>query len=219
MSGGQRARVALARAVYSQARILMLDDPLSALDHQTAENIVRKCFAGPLLENRTTILVTHRTDLCLPFAKQIVMITDGRASVLDPVAALSDSSSTLRRNSSTDMTNEEAHKRQDEQEVVVPEKFLEDEHRAHGGVKFSVYWEYIKAGKLRYWAILTIVLALYRLIDIGETWFLKSWSEKYNEPTEMIASNPLDRLPSPEDNIRPWLLGFFILGLSISIVS
>jgi len=57
------------------------------------------------------------------------------------------------------------------------------------------------------------------LTDIGETWFLKSWSEKYKDTIQMMVPNPLDRLPSPEDDIRPWLIGFFVLGLSVSVVS
>ena len=63
LSGGQKARVALARAVYSTSRVLLLDDPLSALDHNTAELIVRKCLSGPLMSGRTIVLVTHRTAL------------------------------------------------------------------------------------------------------------------------------------------------------------
>jgi ABC-type bacteriocin/lantibiotic exporter with double-glycine peptidase domain len=64
LSGGQKARVALARAVYSQASVLLLDDPISALDQQTAETVIRRCLGGPLLAGRTIVLVTHRTDLC-----------------------------------------------------------------------------------------------------------------------------------------------------------
>ncbi|RXG41787.1 hypothetical protein VDGE_30539 [Verticillium dahliae] len=45
LSGGQRARTALARAVYNHSRVLLLDDPLAALDHQTAESIVRKLLS------------------------------------------------------------------------------------------------------------------------------------------------------------------------------
>ena len=41
LSGGQRTRIALARAVYSQADIYLLDDPLSSLDAQVAENVFR----------------------------------------------------------------------------------------------------------------------------------------------------------------------------------
>lgn len=63
LSGGQRARVALARAVYSKASILLLDDPLSALDFTTATRIVRKCFNGSLMKRRTVVLVTHRGEL------------------------------------------------------------------------------------------------------------------------------------------------------------
>lgn len=210
LSGGQKARVALARAVYSRANILLLDDPLSALDHQTAEIIVRKCLGGPLMESRTVILVTHRVELCWRLAAQMIEITDGRAHAVDRESAVPDDLSRVRSSDSTEVSNKDDSAKQDE--AVVPEKFMEDEKRAHGGVKASVYWEYIKAGKIKWWSVLIVVLALYRLVAVGETWFLKLWGEAYSRPSERTMSLAFDTLPSPEDNIRPWLLGFFILA-------
>jgi ABC-type multidrug transport system fused ATPase/permease subunit len=215
LSGGQRARVALARAVYSNSRILFLDDPLSALDHQTAEMIVRRCLSGRLMKDRTTILVTHRTELCLNVAHQIVQVSNGRARVLDPESI---SSNALHRVTSLDSTSEEEERKAAQQQLdAIPEKFMEDEHRAHGGVMATVYWEYIKAGKLKWWFILIVVLALYRFIEVGETWFLKQWGEAYGSPEKQVTSNPFDRLPSPETNIRPWLIGFFLIAAAQSI--
>lgn len=57
LSGGQKARVTLARAVYSQAHILILDDILAALDVHTAKWIVEKCLQGDLVRGRTVLLV------------------------------------------------------------------------------------------------------------------------------------------------------------------
>ncbi|KAE9403967.1 P-loop containing nucleoside triphosphate hydrolase protein [Gymnopus androsaceus JB14] len=59
LSGGQKARITLARAVYSSARIVLLDDPLSALDVHTAKWIVDKCLKGPLMKGRTVLLVAR----------------------------------------------------------------------------------------------------------------------------------------------------------------
>ena len=56
-SGGQKARVTLARAVYSDASILLLDDILAALDVHTSKFIVENCLTGDLLKGRTVILV------------------------------------------------------------------------------------------------------------------------------------------------------------------
>ncbi|KAL9629162.1 MAG: hypothetical protein Q9164_006996, partial [Protoblastenia rupestris] len=214
LSGGQRARVALARAVYSRANILLLDDPLSALDHQTAETIVRKCFRGPLMEGRTVIMVTHRVELCKNIAQQMIEMSDGRAQRLDGGEDLS-ALSHVRSVASTDKSeanNGEA------QETPVPDKFLEDEKRVHGGVKARVYWEYIKAGKLKYWGVMVIVLVVFRLVDVGEDWFLKEWGEAYDRPTASIASGPFENLPSPERHVRPWLWGFFAIAVSRSFV-
>jgi ABC-type multidrug transport system fused ATPase/permease subunit len=215
LSGGQKARVALARAVYSEAKILLLDDPLSALDHQTAEVIVKRCLGGRLLVDRTTILVTHRTELCHAFAKQIVGISEGRAHLMDAGVAMSSNLFQVRSSESSIGADQE---RNDEQQLAaIPEKFMEEEHRAHGGVQASVYWEYINAGKLRWWMILVCALALFRLIDIGETWFLKEWGEAYDEPEGRANSGLFDRLPSPEVNIRPWLIGFFLLATAQAV--
>ena len=212
LSGGQKARVALARALYSPARILYLDDPISALDHQTAETVVRKCLRGPLTEDRTIVLVTHRIALCKDLAKQLVEIREGTAHVLDQ-GALS-TSDLMRVSSSEPEDHSKEDQQEDVEELTEAENFMEDEKRAHGGVKAAVYWEYIKAGKLKWWAVLIVIVLLDRMVGVGETWFLKSWGEAYNRPQEHIASNPLDNLPSPDINVRPWLLGFFLLAIA-----
>ena len=216
LSGGQRARVALARTVYSQANILLLDDPLSALDQQTAEIVVRRCLGGSLLAGRIIVLVTHRTDLCHSLAEQIVEISEGRARILGPEASFSDS---LRLIRSSDSTTNTSNEREAEQQLAaVPDKFIEDEHRASGGVRARVYWTYIKAAKLRWWIALVCVLAVYRIIAFGQTWFLKQWGEAYDQPQELLISNPFENFPSPEVNVRPWLVGFFLITAARAIM-
>ncbi|GAA5856811.1 hypothetical protein JCM8547_008855 [Rhodosporidiobolus lusitaniae] len=77
LSGGQKARVALARAIYSRANTVFLDDPLSAVDSHTARHLF-KCLRGPLLEHRTVVLVTHHISLCLSAAEYVVRMSEGR---------------------------------------------------------------------------------------------------------------------------------------------
>ena len=57
LSGGQKARITFARAVYSQAQVLILDDILAALDVHTAKWVVEKCLQGDLVRGRTVLLV------------------------------------------------------------------------------------------------------------------------------------------------------------------
>lgn len=212
LSGGQKARVSLARAVYSQTKILLLDDPLAALDHQTADWIVRKCLKGPLLRDRTAVLVTHRVGLCLGVADQAFEISnDGSAKVLDPKTSPYLEAHKI---STPDPELQEEQDNEDIKAVTGPEKFMEEEHRAKGGVKLAVYWEYIKAGKLRWWGALIVVLTLLRTIDVGETWFLKEWGEAYSGKK---TRGPFGELPSPDVNIRPWLVGFLLLAVAHSV--
>ncbi|CAH1759566.1 2715_t:CDS:10 [Entrophospora sp. SA101] len=72
LSGGQKQRCALARAVYSRAKHILIDDIFSSVDVHTARHIMKECLLGPLMENRTRILVTHHVRLCLTAASYLV---------------------------------------------------------------------------------------------------------------------------------------------------
>ncbi|KAH8433204.1 uncharacterized protein LDX57_010838 [Aspergillus melleus] len=77
LSGGQKWRVSLARALYSRARTLLMDDIFSALDVHTREHVYRHALCGTLLHERTCILVTHHLDLCQPRAQYVVHLEKG----------------------------------------------------------------------------------------------------------------------------------------------
>ena len=82
LSGGQKARVSLARAVYSQSSISILDDPLCALDPSLASQVFHHVLApGGLLrgKNQSTLLVTSNT-LFLSQCDVIIVIKDGTVS-------------------------------------------------------------------------------------------------------------------------------------------
>lgn len=77
LSGGQRARVNLARAVYRQADLYLLDDPLSAVDTHVAKHLYKRCISE-YLNGKTRILVTHQLQF-LKQADHIVVLN--RASI------------------------------------------------------------------------------------------------------------------------------------------
>ena len=60
IDGFHQARVSLARALYSSAQTLLLDDVLSALDVHTSRWIVDNCLQGDLIQGRTVLLVVRR---------------------------------------------------------------------------------------------------------------------------------------------------------------
>ena len=95
LSGGQKARVALARALYSPATTILLDDPLAAVDMHTARHLVEECLTGGLMRGRTVVLVTHHVSLCLPIASHLVEISGGRITKQGSVAELTAAGSLL----------------------------------------------------------------------------------------------------------------------------
>ncbi|KAJ2068592.1 Canalicular multispecific organic anion transporter 1, partial [Coemansia sp. S155-1] len=81
ISGGQRARLALARTVYSQADIYFLDDPLSAVDAIVKRHILDNIILSTgLLSNKLRFVSTH-SDNILPLCNQIVTVDQGCVSV------------------------------------------------------------------------------------------------------------------------------------------
>uniref|UniRef100_A0A7N8YIK0 Multidrug resistance-associated protein 4 n=1 Tax=Mastacembelus armatus TaxID=205130 RepID=A0A7N8YIK0_9TELE len=75
LSGGQKARVNLARAAYQDADIYLLDDPLSAVDAEVGRHLFEDCICG-LLRKKPRILVTHQLQY-LKAADQILVLNEG----------------------------------------------------------------------------------------------------------------------------------------------
>jgi len=80
LSGGQRARISLARAVYRQADTYLLDDPLSAVDTHVGRHLFEVCMRG-FLRNKLVILVTHQLQF-LEHADLIVIMDKGKISAI-----------------------------------------------------------------------------------------------------------------------------------------
>ena len=76
LSGGQKARISIARALYSDSDIYLLDDPISALDAHVGRNIINNAICD-YLKNKTRILVTHAIQYCNK-ADRIVYMKEGR---------------------------------------------------------------------------------------------------------------------------------------------
>lgn len=243
LSGGQRARVALARAVYGRSRILLLDDPIAALDHQTAETISRNLFAdqnSPLTAGRLIVLVTHRVDIVQRYAYQVLDIVAGgqvktfnRREIAEHEKELEKQAATAPRSSpsaeSSASQNTESSLSDEEEMAAVVGKFIEEEHRVHGGVMATVYLQYVKAGKLSWWATMVVLCLLIRSTSLGYNWFLKEWGEQYRKTGEFEYGlqtqisqpgfeidgliEPGRQLPPPEENVRPWLICLAIIAL------
>lgn len=73
LSGGQRQRICVARAAYAEADVVLLDDPLSALDANVGHHLLHQCILAGPLASRTRVLVTHHLDV-LPQADWIVVM-------------------------------------------------------------------------------------------------------------------------------------------------
>ncbi|CAH4030805.1 unnamed protein product [Pieris brassicae] len=89
LSGGQRARIGLARACYREADIYLLDDPLSAVDTHVGKHLVSECVNG-LLRNATRILVTHQLHH-LKTADKVVILHNGEIETLGSFEVVSKS--------------------------------------------------------------------------------------------------------------------------------
>lgn len=238
LSGGQKARTALARAVYSRTEVLLLDDVFSALDQETGQYIVDKLFKSDLIIGRTVVLVTHRLDLVRGIANQRILVKDGQVHVNeeeDDTVATSDDSTDV-ADSDDDETKAEDKSTKLVEEEKSTKKFEDEEKRQQGSVKLGVYWLYIRAGGLVWWSMVLLSAASCRFFVLAETWFVKEWGEGYGteQPRMLLQmlsadfktlSNKnifdrlFDRFPLPDANVYPWLIGllFILVMQSVSV--
>ncbi|KAG6908490.1 hypothetical protein DXG01_004424 [Tephrocybe rancida] len=210
-SGGQKARVALARAVYSRARYVLLDDPLSAVDSGTAKWIVENLLKGRLLGRRTVILVTHHVDLVLPAAHYFVRMLDGRIDtqgtimdlrargVLEDLAhdsAVTAAEAKVRQEALVPTSSNSEHADGDEEEAKKaqarkkPRKLVKDEHREIGGVKWAIYKSYLKASSYWIWGFLAFLVLVAQVLGVSEKVWVMIWGEAYKDkrsPTSLYS--------------------------------
>ncbi|EDV59380.2 uncharacterized protein Dere_GG23434 [Drosophila erecta] len=86
LSGGQRARISLARSVYRKASIYLLDDPLSAVDASVARHLFKQCVQDHL-RGSTVVLVTHQEQF-LQDVDQIVILANGQIKAVGDYESL-----------------------------------------------------------------------------------------------------------------------------------
>ncbi|KAG8815537.1 hypothetical protein FRC18_001456 [Serendipita sp. 400] len=198
LSGGQKARVALARAVYARSKHVLLDDPLSAVDSHTARHLVEKLIQGPLMANRTIILVTHHVDLVLSSAYYFVRMLDGRIDTQGTITELrsrgllnsfvQDAQAEQQPEivtaeelaivaSEESPSTETAKPGEPPVKIKKPRKLVEAEERAEGAVKWSVYTAYFKATGYLTWFLILIILALSQLGGVCEKLWMQVWGE------------------------------------------
>lgn len=210
LSGGQQARVALARAVYSRASVLLLDDPLSAVDAHTAAKLVKDCLNGPLMKGRTTVLVTHHADLVLGARQAVAWVVKlDRGSIVaqgtpgdliesgDVIASSSGKEAATRAEVDDDDDavpgDEQANAEQHEPtahdaSAHAPRKLVEEEHRATGGVKREVYKMYLDA--VGWWisGLVVLTLVAFKGTDLAEKGWLAVWGASYRQAPEAVVN-------------------------------
>uniref|UniRef100_A0A452UFW3 Multidrug resistance-associated protein 1-like n=1 Tax=Ursus maritimus TaxID=29073 RepID=A0A452UFW3_URSMA len=187
ISGGQKHRVSLARAVYSGADIYLLDDPFAAVDVHIGKQLFEKVI-GPsgILKNKTRILVTHNLTL-LPQMDLIVVMETGRVAHMGTYQELLSKTRNL-----TNLL--QAFSEQEKGETMKNKPTMLCDFDI---VKFSVILKYLQAfGWLWVWLSLAAYLGQ-NLVGIGQNLWLSAWVKEAKHMSEFteweqIRSNKLN---------------------------
>lgn len=163
LSGGQRARVSLARAVYHDCDIYLLDDPLSAVDAKVGRHIFEECITG-LLSNRLRLLVTHHLHY-LKNVPEILVLDNGQITQrgsFEEIASRSDLCSKILDESHDDSTERETGlecKQSDDKETD-GKLGMAEEDRTVGNVSVKTYWKYFRSYSSLCGCLLMLLLSL-----------------------------------------------------------
>ena len=161
LSGGQRARVSLARAAYADADLYLLDDPLSALDSKVGLHILTKCIKG-LLRQKTRLVASHHEQLMREADEVIVLykgqtLGKGRFDELKAKGLLNTTVDPLyKETKESDESFGEKSEEKDEISDTSNQTIhnineckalrLSEEDRSIGVVSTKLYWNYFRSG-------------------------------------------------------------------------
>ncbi|CAK4317702.1 unnamed protein product [Aphanomyces euteiches] len=208
LSGGQRTRVAIARAVYQDADIYLLDDPLAAVDAHVGSDIFKRCIKNAL-KDKLVVLVTNGLNF-LKDCDVVVVLEEGRivekgkyaelaGKTNGSLAKMMESSSTTSPHSSisvdgkseldnginiTQDADTDASTNADETTIAT---LIEDEDRSTGDVPLSTYVVWIRACGGFSVAFLVIGLfVLGNVISLASTFWLSYWSENGTDARSQV---------------------------------
>ncbi|XP_072539979.1 ATP-binding cassette sub-family C member 4 isoform X2 [Salminus brasiliensis] len=171
LSGGQKARINLARAVYQDADIYLLDDPLSAVDAEVGRHLFEQCICG-VLKKRLRILVTHQLQY-LKSADHILVLKEGHIVAQGTYSEL--------LHSGVDFTS--LLKKDEEEELsggtAEPVQTVAEESRSEGTIGFHLYLKYFTAG-VSFLVLLGLILLnlLAQTSYILQDWWLAYWASE-----------------------------------------
>uniref|UniRef100_A0A8C5FWZ3 Cystic fibrosis transmembrane conductance regulator n=1 Tax=Gadus morhua TaxID=8049 RepID=A0A8C5FWZ3_GADMO len=143
LSGGQKARVNLARAVYQDADIYLLDDPLSAVDGEVGRHLFEKCICG-ILKDKPRILVTHQLQY-LKVADQILVLKE----VCRPLLPCPITEQSTRHFCSCMAKPDQTHTHNSVINSSLKAEHTQtavEEGRSQGTISTDMYYKYLRAG-------------------------------------------------------------------------
>jgi len=176
LSGGQKARIGLARAVYSRARVLLLDDVFAAVDARTCQHIITRLLrSGSFLDGRTVVLVSHNVQQVCQAVDCVVYLDNGGVSFYGKPQDFLESDH---------FAGWQQDREEDTHEETPPPPHLATqgtkrtaEHREKGGISGRVWLAYIHACSGWSLSLLTMLLfALTNLWDLVTNMWLRDWS-------------------------------------------
>uniref|UniRef100_A0A3P9JD61 ATP-binding cassette sub-family C member 5 n=1 Tax=Oryzias latipes TaxID=8090 RepID=A0A3P9JD61_ORYLA len=189
LSGGQRQRVSLARALYSERPILLLDDPLSAVDACVGSHIFNKAIRGAA-KGRTVLFVTHQLQY-LPECDDVVLMKDGRIAGHGTHAQLMDKSceyATLFNSIQQEVRLRSTRNKDITFRPVKP--LMKAEEKGSGAVAWSVYGAYIKAAGGPIVFLINVIFFLSTTGSIAfSNWWLSYWIRQGSGNTSLISEN------------------------------
>ncbi|CAF1468673.1 unnamed protein product, partial [Adineta steineri] len=195
LSGGQKARVNMARALYRDADIYLLDDPLSAVDVKVSKQLFERSIKT-YLGHKICILVTHQIQF-LENATKIVVLENGGMIEMGTYKELLSTSKKFRcllENINQQEEQEHVELTTDNQERKLTRcvTFSEYDHenelliypsnceiKEEGSVKWYTYIEYLRAGIGSVFGILLLILVFgfREIASVFYSWWLAKWSE------------------------------------------
>ncbi|RPA83475.1 P-loop containing nucleoside triphosphate hydrolase protein [Ascobolus immersus RN42] len=190
LSGGQKWRVSFARAMYSRAGILVLDDVFSAVDAHVGAHMFKHALNGPLAEGRTRILVTHHVDMCKNVAAYLVVLEEGKVQAAAPIDRLIEEnqlSAILKHDpQQVDTKDDDLEGKIGDDSGAAkssppkPATFTEKEHRETGTVGKDVYAAYFAAsGGWAPWMWIVVVFLVSQGFTMMRSYWVKMWTSDH----------------------------------------